>query len=88
MGAKAICPKPKTSRPHPQHKVYPWLASPIFPGCVMVMFFKDQALKDLCAVCVRPGRILGISPGHGRSLKVNLMVSGSPNNNMQIYSLA
>ena len=25
MGLEAIYPKPKTSRPHPQHKVYPYL---------------------------------------------------------------
>ena len=25
MGIEAIYPKPKTSRPHPQHKVYPYL---------------------------------------------------------------
>jgi putative transposase len=24
MGIEAIYPKPKTSRPHPQHKVYPY----------------------------------------------------------------
>jgi hypothetical protein len=54
----------------------------------MVMLFEDRALKYLCAVCVRPGGILGIPPAHGRSLKLNLMGSGSPNNNMLIYSLA
>ena len=25
MGLKAIYPKPKTSRPHPEHKTYPYL---------------------------------------------------------------
>lgn len=25
MGLEAIYPKPKTSRPHPEHKVYPYL---------------------------------------------------------------
>ena len=25
MGLEAIYPKPKTSRPHPQHKIYPYL---------------------------------------------------------------
>ena len=25
MGLEAIYPKPRTSRPHPEHKVYPYL---------------------------------------------------------------
>ncbi len=25
MGIEAVYPKPRTSRPHPQHKVYPYL---------------------------------------------------------------
>lgn len=25
MGIEAICPKPSTSKPHPRHKVYPYL---------------------------------------------------------------
>ena len=24
MGLEAVCPKPRTSQPHPQHKVYPY----------------------------------------------------------------
>jgi len=25
MGIEAVYPKPRTSRPHPQHKIYPYL---------------------------------------------------------------
>ena len=25
MGLEAVCPKPRTSEPHPEHKVYPYL---------------------------------------------------------------
>jgi putative transposase len=32
MGLKAIYPKPKTSRPHPEHKIHPYLLRDVTGG--------------------------------------------------------